>query len=159
MSNSRKQRFLALASLSCEHAHPMPTKRLPSSPARLLCRSPGPGPSGSSLGCPRPSLLWVMNPTLAHTRPLTTYGLTHACFTHRHRRHALPLHTCSSTAPPKHSPAQNGHGPPLGSRGSPTSAAFLGSSQCVSGTATTARRRQAFEIHLVDLLWPQPPLT
>ena len=41
----------------------------------------------------------------------------------------------------------------------PTSAAFLGSSQCVSGTATTARRRQAFEIHLVDLLWPQPPLT
>ena len=88
-----------------------------------------------------------------------SYGLTHACFTHRHRRHALPVHTCSSTAPPKHSPAQNGHGPPLGSRGSPTSAAFLGSSQCVSGTATTARRRQAFEIHLVDLLWPQPPLT
>ena len=91
MSNSRKQRFLALASLSCEHAHPMPTKRLPSSPARLLCRSPGPDPSGSSLGCPRPSFLWVMKLTLAHTTalaashtpvsPTDTAG-THSQFTH-----------------------------------------------------------------------------
>ena len=75
------------------------------------------------------------------------------------RRHALPVHTCSSTAPPKHSPAQNGHGPPLGSRGSHTSAAFLGSSQCVSGTPHDSTPTASFEVRLVDLLWPQPPLT
>ena len=42
-----------------------------------------------------------------------SYGLTHARFSHRHRRHALPLHTCSSTTSPKHSPAQNGQVLPL----------------------------------------------
>ena len=63
-----------------------------------------------------------------------SYGLIHARFTHRHRRHALPLHTCSSTTPPKHSPAQSSREPPFGSRGSPTAAASLGSSQCVSCT-------------------------
>ena len=63
-----------------------------------------------------------------------SYGLIHARFTHRHRRHALPLHTCSSTTPPKHSPAQSSREPPFGSRGSPTAAASLDSSQCVSYT-------------------------
>ena len=80
------------ASLSCEHAHPMPTKRLPSSPARLLCRSPGPDPSGSSLGCPRPSLLWVMKLTLAHTTALaashTPVSPTDTAGTHSHFTHA-----------------------------------------------------------------------
>ena len=72
-----------------------------------------------------------------------SYGLTHARFTHRHRRHALPLHTRSSTTPPKHSPAQNGQGPPLGDPGRPWLATALGSSAAVSGSPTTARRRQA----------------
>ena len=72
-----------------------------------------------------------------------SYGLTHACFTHRHRRHALPLHTRSSTTPPKHSPAQNGQGPPLGDPGRPWLATALGSSAAVSGSPTTAHRRQA----------------
>ena len=63
-----------------------------------------------------------------------SYGLIHARFTHRHRRHALPLHTCSSTTPPKHSPAQSSREPPFGSRKNLTAAASLGSSQCVSCT-------------------------
>ena len=33
-----------------------------------------------------------------------SYGLIHARFTHRHRRHALPLHTCSNTTPTKAQP-------------------------------------------------------
>ena len=238
----------------------VPTKRLPSSPPCLLCRSPGPGPSAASLRRPKPHLPWVCKLTPARdaterardclrwtpseaiarafrrptpapptvkcpdpqpsctrrmdaviicrpslpkfgaiaakgaswqfiaTRPgddeaasqLTTspslspswprpistkselsqtvlilgdeahsgsyhgsYGLTHARFTHRHRRHALPLHTCSSTTPPKHSPAQSGQGPPLGDPGSLWLATALGSSAAVSALATTARRRQA----------------
>ena len=160
MSNSRKQRFLALASLSwCEHAHATPHA---DEAASQLASSPS-----LSLSWPRPIRI---KPGLSQT--ILTLGdeahsgsyhgscslYTHACFTHRHRRHALPLHTCSSTTPPKHSPAQSSREPPFGSRGSPTATASLGSSQCVSGTATTALRRQAFEIHLVNLLWPQPPL-
>ena len=72
-----------------------------------------------------------------------SYGLTHARFTHRHRRHALPLHTCSNTTPPKHSPDQNGQGLPLGGPGSLWIVTALGSSAAVSALATTARRRQA----------------
>ena len=236
--------------LASRHGHTRTLQRL-SSPSRLLCRPPGPGPSVASLSRPRPHLPWVCKLTPARdaterardclrwtpseaiarafrrptpapptvkcpdpqpsctrrmdaviicrpclpkfgaiaanstfrqfiaTRPgadeaasqLTTspslspswprlistkselsqtvlilgdeahsgsyhgsYGLTHARFTHRHRRHALPLHTCSSTTPPKHSPAQSSREPPFGSRGSPTAAASLGSSQCVSCT-------------------------
>ena len=249
----------------------------PSSPPRLLCRSPGPGPSVASLSRPRPHLPWVCkltpardaterardclrwtpseaiarafrrslsapptvkcpvpqfpctrcmdsliicrpslpkfgaiaaNSTFWHfiaTRPgadkvasqLTTspslslswprpisskpelsqtalilgdeahsgsyhgsYGLTHAYVTHRHRRHALPLHTCSNTTPPKHSPDQNGQGLPPGCPGSLWLATALGSSAAVSALATTARRRQA----LTPVWWTccghsQPPLT
>ena len=72
-----------------------------------------------------------------------SYGLTHARFTHRHRRHALPLHTRSNTTPPKHSPDQNGQGLPLGGPGSRWLATALGSSAAVSALATAARRRQA----------------
>ena len=72
-----------------------------------------------------------------------SYGLTHARFSHRHRRHALPLHTCSNTTPPKHSPDQNGQGLPPGGPGSLWIATALGSSAAVSALATTARRRQA----------------
>ena len=72
-----------------------------------------------------------------------SYGLTHAYFTHRHRRHALPLHTRSSTTPSKHSPDQNGQGLPPGDPGSLWIATALGSSAAVSALATKARRRQA----------------
>ena len=70
-------------------------------------------------------------------------SLTHARFSHRHRRHALPLHTCSNTTPPKHSPDQNWQGLPPGDPGSLWIATALGSSAAVSALATTARRRQA----------------
>ena len=70
----------------------MPTKRLPSSPPRHLCRSPGPGPSVSSLSCPKPSLFWVMKPTLAHTTALTAsytpVSPTDTAGTHSHFTHA-----------------------------------------------------------------------
>mmetsp|Transcript_18813 Transcript_18813/g.60392 ORF Transcript_18813/g.60392 Transcript_18813/m.60392 type:complete len:215 (+) Transcript_18813:449-1093(+) len=39
-------------------------------PPRLLCRSPGPGPSAASLSRPKPHLSWVMKLTLAHTTAL-----------------------------------------------------------------------------------------
>jgi len=88
-----------------------------------------------------------------------SYGLTHACFTHRHRRHALPLHTCSNTTPPKHSPDQNGQGLPLGGPGSLWLATALGSSAAVSRSRHDSTPTASFEVRLVDLLWPQPPLT
>ena len=88
-----------------------------------------------------------------------SYGLIHARFTHRHRRHALPLHTCSSTTPPKHSPAQNGQGLPLGDPGSLWLATALGSSAAVSGSPHDSTPTASFEVRLVDLLWPQPPRT
>ena len=88
-----------------------------------------------------------------------SYGLTHACFTHRHRRHALPLHTRSSTTPPKHSPAQNGQGLPLGDPGSLWLATALGSSAAVSRSRHDSTPTASFEVRLVDLLWPQPPRT
>jgi len=135
----------------------VPTKRLPISPPRLPCRSPGQGLSVSSLSCSRPSLFWMMNPTLAHTTG--SYSLTHACFSHRHRRHALPLHTCSNTTPPKHSPAQNGQGPPLGDPGSLWIVTALGSSAAISRSRHDSTPTASFDVHLVDLLWPQPPLT
>ena len=81
-----------------------------------------------------------MSDLQAHTgSQLPTHGPSHAITDHRRRRHALPLHTCSNTAPPKHSPAQSSHGPPFGSRGSPTAADPLGSFQCVS-LAKSAQR-------------------
>ena len=87
-----------------------------------------------------------------------SYGLTHARFTHRHRRHALPLHTCSNTTPPKHSPDQNGQGLPLGDPGSLWLATALGSSAAVSRSRHDSTPTASFEVRLVDLLWPQPPL-
>ena len=63
-----------------------------SSPPRLLCRSPGPVPSVSSLSCPKPSLPWVMQPTLAHTTALTAsytpVSPTDTAGTHSHFTHA-----------------------------------------------------------------------
>ena len=88
-----------------------------------------------------------------------SYGLVHASFTHRHRRHALPLHTCSSTTPPKHSPAQNGQGPPLGDPGSLWLATALGSSAAVSRSRHDSTPTASFEVRLVDLLSPRPPRT
>ena len=82
------------------------TLQPPSSPPRLLCRSPGPGPSVAGLRCPKPHLPWVCKFTPARNTPHT--ALTRTVRAHRRRRHALPLHTRSSTTPPKHSPAQNG---------------------------------------------------
>ena len=135
----------------------MPTKRLPSSPPRLLCLSPGQGPSVSSLSCPKPPLFWVMKPTLAHTTALTA-SYTHDT-AHRRRRHALPLHTCSSTTPPKHSPAQNGQALPLGDPGSLWLATALGPSAAVSGSPHDSTPTASFDARLVGLLCPQPPLT
>ena len=122
--DTRKQRFLGLA---LRQGHTRALQPL-SSPPRLPCRFPGPGPSVASLSRPEPHLSRVCKLTRAHNYPHTHIT------DHRRRRHALPLHTCSNTAPPKHSPAQSSHGPPFGSRGSPTAAAPLGSFQCVSCT-------------------------
>ena len=84
---------MALLGTSSRHVQ-VPTKRLPISPPRLPCRSPGQGLSVSSLSCSRPSLFGMMNPTLAHTTG--SYSLTHACSvsatdtagTHSHFTHA-----------------------------------------------------------------------
>ena len=65
LSNSRKQRFLAGSS---RHAH-MPTPQPASSPPRLPCRSPGPGPSVASPSCPKPHLSRVSKLTPAHNTP------------------------------------------------------------------------------------------
>ena len=131
---------MALLGTSSRHVQ-VPTKRLPSSPPRLLCRSPGPGPSVSSLSCPKPSLSRVMQPTLAHTRALTashapvsptdTAG-THSHFTHAqtqpHQSTALLRmgkvhHLVTQVAS-----GSSLHSPPL---------------QRSRALATTARRRQA----------------
>ena len=60
-SNSRKQRFLAVAS---RHGHTRTLQPL-SAPPRLLCRPPGPGPSVARLSHPRPHLPWVCKLTPA----------------------------------------------------------------------------------------------
>ena len=65
MSNSRKQRFLALAS---RQGHTRALQPL-SSPPRLPCRSPGPGPSVPSPSCPEPRLSRVSKLTPAHNTP------------------------------------------------------------------------------------------
>ena len=137
LSKSRKQRFLAP---SPRQGHTRTLQPL-SSPPRLLCRSPGPVPSVSGLRCPKPHLSRVFKLTPARNTLHT--ALARTLRAHRHRRHALPLHTRSSTTPPKHSPAQSGQGPPLGDPGRPWLATALGSSAAVSGSPTTARRRQA----------------
>ena len=83
-------RFVALASRHVQ----VPTKRRPSSPPRLLCRSPGPGPSVSSLSRPKPHLSWVMKLTLAHTSyhgsaaSHTPVSATDTAGTHSHFTHA-----------------------------------------------------------------------
>ena len=61
LSNSRKQRFLAVAS---RHGHTRTLQPL-SAPPRLLCRPPGPGPSVARLSHPRPHLPWVCKLTPA----------------------------------------------------------------------------------------------
>ena len=146
MSNSRKPRFLALAS---RQGHTRTLQPL-SSPPRLPCRSPGSVLSVASLSRPEPHLSRVCKLTRAHNYPHTHIT------DHRRRRHALPLHTCSNTAPPKHSPAQSSHGPPFGSRGSPTAAAPLGSFQCVSCTSPRLRCSRELERPPRRVLKPEP---
>ena len=93
---------------------------------------------------PEPSRTALISGLQAHTdSQLPTHGPSHAHYRSQTRRHALPLHTCSNTTPPKHSPDQNGHGLPPGGPGSLWIATALGSSAAVSALATTARRRQA----------------
>ena len=84
----------------------VPTKRLPSSPPRLLCRSPGPGPSAASLSRPKPHLSWVMKLTLAHTtalqphtrpfQPQTPPARTPTSHTLKHN--PIKAHPCSEWA-------------------------------------------------------------
>ena len=140
MSNSRKRRFLALRHFSSRHVQ-VPTKRLPSSPPRLLCRSPGPDPSAASLSRPKPHLSWVMKLTLAHTTALTAsytpVSPTDTAGTHSHFTHAQ--------AQPHQSTAliRMGKGYHLVTQvasGSPLHSAPL---QLSRALATTARRRQA----------------
>ena len=150
MSKSRKQRFLAP---SPRQGHTRTLQPL-SSPPRLLCRSPGPDPSVSGLRCPKPHLSRVFKLTPARNTLHT--ALARTLRAHRHRRHALPLHTRSSTTPPKHSPAQNGQGPPLGDPGRPWLATALGSSAAVSGSPHDSTPTASFDARLVDLLRPRP---
>ena len=107
--------------------------------------------------CPKPHLSWVMKLTLAHTTALM------ASYTRLSHSHTPPARTptshMSSTAPSKHSPAQNRQGAPLGDPGSLWLATALGSSQCVSGTPHDSTPTASFDVCLLDLLWPQPPLT
>ena len=155
LSNSRKRRFLHGTSDASRHVQ-VPTKRLPSSPPRLLCRSPGQAISIK----PELSQTVLILGDEAHSGSYQgSYGLTRACFTHRHRRHALPLHTCSNTTPPKHSPAQNGQVPPLGDPGSLWLVTELGSSAAISRSRHDSMPTASFDARLVGLLWPQPPLT
>ena len=137
MSNSRKQRFLALAS---RQGHTRTLQPL-SSPPRLPCRSPGPGPSVSSLSCPKPSLFWVMQPTLAHTTALTAsytpVSPTDTAGTHSHFTHAQ-TQPHQSTALLRM--GKNHHLVTQVASGSPLHSAPLQQSRAL---ATTARRRQA----------------
>ena len=106
---------------------------------------------------PEPSRTALISGLQAHTdSQLPTHGPSHAHYRSQTRRHALPLHTCSNTAPPKHSPAQSSHGPPFGSRGSPTAAAPLGSFQCVSCTSPRLRCSRELERPPRRVLKPEP---
>ena len=125
-----------------------------SSPPRLPCRSLGPVLSIASLSRPEPHLSRVCKLTRAHNYPHT--GPHTPITDHRRRRHALPLHTCSNIAPPKHSPDQSSHGPPFGSRGSPTAAAPLGSFQCVSCTTPSQRCSRELQRPPRRVLKPEP---
>ena len=87
MNNSRKQRFLALAS---RQGHTRTLQPL-SSPPRLPCRSPGSVPSVASLSRPEPHLSRVYKLTRAHNYPHTgphtpitdhRRAGTHSHFTH-----------------------------------------------------------------------------
>ena len=151
MNNSRKQRFLALASRDPRRSHAdSPASQLTTSPSLPLS---WPRPISSK---PEPSRTALISGLQAHTdSQLPTHGPSHAHYRSQTRRHALPLHTCSNTAPPKHSPAQSSHGPPFGSRGSPTAAAPLGSFQCVS---CTPRQRCSRELQRPPrrVLKPEP---
>ena len=142
--------------LASRHGHTRTLQPL-SSPPRLLCRSPGPVPSVSGLRCPKPHLSRVSKLTPARNTLHT--ALARTLRAHRHRRHALPLHTRSSTTPPKHSPAQNGQDPPLGDPGSFWLATALGSSAAVSRSRHDSTPTASFEVRLVDLLSPRPPRT
>merc|ERR1719198_853379 len=94
---------------------------------------------------------------MAHTTALM------ASYTRVSHYHAPPARTptshMSSTAPSTHSPAQNGQGLPLGGPGSLWLATALGSSAAVSRSRHNSTPTASFEARLVDLLWPQPPLT
>ena len=120
----------------------MPTKRLCSSPPRLPCRSPGPGPSVSSLSRPKPHLSWVMKLTLAHTTALTAshtpVSATDTAGTHSHFTHAQ-AQPHQSTALLRMGKCY--HFETLEASGSPLHSAPLQRSRL--SPRTTARRRQA----------------
>ena len=80
--------------------------------------------------CPKPHLSWVIKLTLAHTTALmASYNVF---LTQSHTPPArTPSSHMSSTAPSKHSPAQNRQGPSLGDLGSLWLATALGSSAAV----------------------------
>ena len=106
--------------------------------------------------CPKPHLSWVMKLTLAHTTAPTA---SYTCLSHSHTPPArTPTSHMLKHSPTKAQPCSEWSWTTTWQPWKPTSAAFLGSSQCVSGTATTARRRQAFEIHLVTLVASGSPL-
>ena len=79
-----------------------------SSPPRLPCRSPGPGPSVPSPSCPEPRLSRVSKLTPAHNTP-------HEAISCLFYPQTAPARTPTShmikhSPPPKHSPAQNEDG-------------------------------------------------
>ena len=152
LRNSRKQRFLALAS---RHGHTRTLQPL-SSPPRLLCRSPGPGPSVSSLSSPKPSLFWVMKPTLAHTTALTAsytpVSPTDTAGTHSHFTHAQ-AQPHQSTALLRMGKVH--HLVTQVASGSSLHSAPLQRSRALATTDSTRRRQAFFEVRLVNLLWPQ----
>ena len=131
----------------------MQTKRLPSSPPRLLCLSPGQGPSVSSLSCPKPPLFWVMKPTLAHTTALTAshtpVSPTDTAGTHSHFTHAQAQpHQSTSLL----RMGKGYHLVTLVASGSPLHSAPL---SCL-GLSHNSTPTASFDARLVDLLRPRP---
>ena len=91
------------------------------SPPRLLCRSPGPGPSVSSLSRPKPHLSWVMKLTLAHTTALQPHTRPFFSTQGFHWKEGVLLavahHGISAPSPPCPSPRiVSAHAHPLPAR-------------------------------------------
>ena len=134
----------------------VPTKRLLSSPPCLLCRSPGPSPSASGLSRPKPHLSWVMKLTLAHTTALQPHTRPFQPQTppartptsHMLKHNLTKAQPCSEWA----SATTLRPWKPLARHCTRLLCSGLGSLHDSTPTAS-------FDARLVDLLWPQPPLT